>query len=170
MAPQDSQYVKSVATLDEFKEIIKTAPKVAVDFNATWCGPCKVIGPKYEALAKANPDIVFLQVDVDDAGAIAADQGITAMPTFKFFLDGEKVDALDLLGANQNKLTSAVETLNSTPSLTAAKNDRPAADAAEEPKSDDKVADAKNTEAAAAVEPPVVAADAKDAPSAAPAA
>ena len=32
---------------------------------ATWCGPCKVLAPKLEAMSKSNPDVVFLKVDVD---------------------------------------------------------------------------------------------------------
>ncbi len=39
---------------------------VVMDFNATWCGPCKRFEPIYEAAAKAHPEAVFLSIDVDE--------------------------------------------------------------------------------------------------------
>ena len=38
-----------------------------MDFTAKWCGPCKVIGPKFEAMEKDFPGVIFAKVDVDDA-------------------------------------------------------------------------------------------------------
>lgn len=46
---------------------------VVMDFNATWCGPCKRFEPIFEAAATAHPDVVFLSIDVDD-NPKAADQ------------------------------------------------------------------------------------------------
>ena len=40
--------------------------QVIVDFTATWCGPCRVIGPEFVALSTQFPSILFLKVDVDD--------------------------------------------------------------------------------------------------------
>lgn len=37
-----------------------------VDFFATWCGPCKMISPKVEALSQQETNVVFLKVDVDE--------------------------------------------------------------------------------------------------------
>lgn len=39
--------------------------QIIVDFSATWCGPCRVIGPYFEELSTAYPSLVFLKVDVD---------------------------------------------------------------------------------------------------------
>lgn len=71
---------------------------VVVDFFAQWCGPCKVIAPRIEELAAEYPDVVFLKVDVDECEDIASDYEITAMPTFVFIKNKQKVDAFS--GAN----------------------------------------------------------------------
>ena len=52
--------------LEEFRALINQDKLVVVDFHAEWCGPCKLIAPKLEALAKANPEVVFAKVNVDD--------------------------------------------------------------------------------------------------------
>lgn len=56
--------VKVVGTKKEFDEILAGAGSkaVVVDFYATWCGPCKVIAPYYEALSKEYTDVIFLKV------------------------------------------------------------------------------------------------------------
>ena len=66
-----------------------------------------MIAPKVEELAKAHEDLRFYQVDVDAAPDVAQELGIRAMPTFKFFLNGEPQD--DVVGANPAALTEAVQ-------------------------------------------------------------
>lgn len=61
----------------EFDELIKN-DKVLVDFFATWCGPCKMIGPNIEKLAEENADATVIKIDVDKHPEIAA--------VFSFFL------------------------------------------------------------------------------------
>jgi thioredoxin 1 len=53
--------------LAEFNALINTDKLVVVDFYATWCGPCKLISPKFEKLVDEYPEVVFAKVDVDDA-------------------------------------------------------------------------------------------------------
>ncbi|PFH57683.1 hypothetical protein XA68_14693 [Ophiocordyceps unilateralis] len=74
----------------QFDELLNSNSKVAVDFFAEWCGPCKVISPIFELLSTQFPEIVFLSVDVDKVEAVAQKYGIRAMPTFIMFKDGEK--------------------------------------------------------------------------------
>lgn len=50
--------VKSIEDLAEFDELIGTAKKVIVDFTATWCGPCKMIGPIFVKLAETPGGLV----------------------------------------------------------------------------------------------------------------
>ncbi|KAG7270329.1 hypothetical protein CRUP_007030 [Coryphaenoides rupestris] len=61
-----------VDDLDDFIAKLSEAGDklVVVDFTASWCGPCKVIGPKFDVMASLpeNSKVVFLKVDVDDAG------------------------------------------------------------------------------------------------------
>jgi len=100
--------VKVLGSIDEFRTAIKSGKPVVIDFWATWCGPCKAISPIFEKLSddKANADVEFYKVDVDEQGEIAQEVGITAMPTFMLFKDGEKV--ANLVGAQPQKLTDLI--------------------------------------------------------------
>lgn len=99
--------VISVQSVEEAQEKIKTCKLVVIDFFATWCGPCKIIGPKVEKMSEELPEVTFLKVDVDDCEDAAEAFGVQAMPTFKIYKDGTKVD--ELVGANEQKLRSLVE-------------------------------------------------------------
>jgi len=82
---------------------------VVVDFYATWCGPCKVIAPQIEEMAKGEFSMVkFLKVDVDECEEVAMEYKITAMPTFKFIKGGNVVD--ELMGANADRLKALINT------------------------------------------------------------
>ena len=82
--------------------------QIIVDFTATWCGPCRMIGPVFDELAGTHAGgLVFLKVDVDANAGVAAAQGVTAMPTFQVIKDGEK--AAELIGASKEKLVALVE-------------------------------------------------------------
>merc|ERR1712189_111512 len=82
------------------------AKLVVIEFHAVLCGPCKMIAPHLEEMSKTMNDVVFLKVDVDDCEDIAAKYNITAMPTFIFLKNKEKV--ADLTGANVDKLKEMV--------------------------------------------------------------
>ena len=74
-------------------EDVKKAAVAVVDFNATWCGPCKMMAPVLEQTAEALADkIEFFALDVDDNRELAAQFGIMSIPTLGFFKNGELVD------------------------------------------------------------------------------
>lgn len=75
---------------DEFNELIKKE-NVLVDFFATWCGPCKMIGPSIEKLAQENSDAVVIKVDVDKYPEIAANYSVQTIPTLIAFKNGQIV-------------------------------------------------------------------------------
>ncbi|KAJ1552188.1 Cytoplasmic thioredoxin isoenzyme 2 [Cladochytrium tenue] len=83
--------VKEVASVDEFVDAVKSGKLVVVDYFATWCGPCKMVAPKFSQLADKYPDAVFLKLDVDEFPEIAEQAGVTAMPTFQLFKEGTRV-------------------------------------------------------------------------------
>ena len=74
----------------EFSEV-KNSKFAVVDFNATWCGPCKMVGPVLEEISKDYADIKFVKVNVDDNPEIAQQYGIMSIPTMIGFKNGEKV-------------------------------------------------------------------------------
>ncbi|KAJ1851916.1 thioredoxin trx1, partial [Coemansia sp. RSA 2703] len=110
-----------VNSADEFNKLLKKYPKMAIDFKAVWCGPCKLISPAFEGHAKAQKealkadnteakdDIIFVTIDVDEVPEIAQKYNITAMPTFKFLVNGKEVD--ELIGANKGSLETKVKSL-----------------------------------------------------------
>lgn len=81
-----------------------------MDFTASWCGPCKMIGPYFEELSGKFPGVVFVKVDVDDLEDVAAECGISAMPTFHLYSNGVKVQ--ELTGADKGKLEALAKTAN----------------------------------------------------------
>jgi len=106
-----SSSVYTVEDKADFDAKLKEAGSnlVVVDFYATWCGPCKVIAPKLEEMAKSMPDVTFLKVDVDECEDIASHYGISCMPTFVFIKDGEKIK--EFSGANEDKVKEIINTL-----------------------------------------------------------
>ena len=73
-------------------EIIKTNKITIVCFHAIWCGPCRILTPTIEELARDNSDVVVGKVNVDDSGAIASEYGIRGIPALIFFKEGEIID------------------------------------------------------------------------------
>jgi len=96
---------KQVSDQAEFDELVATGP-VIIDFTATWCGPCKMIGPVFNELAEDAGNLTFIKVDVDEAEDISGKCGIKAMPTFQVWKDGKKVQ--ELVGASKEKLKALV--------------------------------------------------------------
>ncbi|CAG4960582.1 unnamed protein product [Parnassius apollo] len=80
---------------------------VVIDFMATWCGPCKMIGPKLDEMANEMADsIVVLKVDVDECEDIATEYNINSMPTFVFVKSSKKLE--EFSGANVDKLKNTI--------------------------------------------------------------
>lgn len=64
-----------------------------VDFFATWCGPCKMLGPVVEEIAKEMEGKAKVgKVDVDASPGTAGQFGVQSIPTIVFFKDGKEVD------------------------------------------------------------------------------
>jgi thioredoxin 1 len=75
------------------KEVIESGLPVLVDFWATWCGPCKMIAPVVEELAKEfDQKIKVGKVDVDENPNIAGQFGIMSIPTLMFFKNGKVME------------------------------------------------------------------------------
>ena len=78
--------------METFNEIINSNKPVLVDFYATWCGPCKVMGPVIEELGKElEGKARVLKVDVDKNQAVAGQYKVQAVPTLIIFKNGQIV-------------------------------------------------------------------------------
>jgi thioredoxin 1 len=61
---------------------------VLIDFWASWCGPCLRFGPIFERVAQEHPDAVFAKVDTEAEQELAAQYGVTSIPTLVVYRDG----------------------------------------------------------------------------------
>ena len=75
-------------TYTDFESTISGEGIVLVDFWASWCGPCRMFAPVYEAASKEHTDIVFGKVDTEAEQQLAGAARITSIPTLMAFRDG----------------------------------------------------------------------------------
>lgn len=74
---------------ENFDELIKD--KVVVDFFATWCGPCKMLGPVFEELSTEINDIKFIKVDIDEHEDLCRKYKVMSVPTLIVFDKGKEL-------------------------------------------------------------------------------
>ena len=65
---------------------------VLVDFFATWCGPCRMLGPVLEELANDRNNIKIVKIDIDESASLAKSYGIMSVPTLLLFKNGKLVN------------------------------------------------------------------------------
>lgn len=79
-------------TKDNFEqEVMKSDVPVLVDFWATWCGPCQMVGPIVEEVAGEVTDAKICKVDVDANPELARQFRVMSIPTLMVFKNGETV-------------------------------------------------------------------------------
>ena len=77
-------------TKDNFQaEVLEAKGTVLVDFWASWCGPCKMIGPIIDQIADERSDVKVCKVNVDEEQELAVQFKVMSIPTLLVFKDGE---------------------------------------------------------------------------------
>lgn len=102
--------VTGVVTEKTWEEVVKSSTvPVLVDFWAPWCGPCRMIAPLIDELAKEfKGKLLCLKLNTDESPGIATEYGIRSIPTVMIFKDGKKMDTV--IGAvPMTTLTATVE-------------------------------------------------------------
>ena len=81
-----------MATVDlpeaPFESAVTDNDIVLVDWWASWCGPCKMFAPTFEAASEKNEDVLFGKVDTEAEQRLAAAAGIQSIPTLMIFREG----------------------------------------------------------------------------------
>ena len=90
-----SEGILEVTTSNWDTEVTKAQGLVMIDFWAAWCGPCRMISPTVEELAKEySGKIKVLKLNTDENSEIASRYKIMGIPTIMFFKDGNKLDQI----------------------------------------------------------------------------
>ena len=72
------------------KEVLESKEPVLVDFNATWCGPCRMLRPILEEIAKETTTKI-VAVDIDEAEDLAATYHVFSIPCLVVFKEGKEI-------------------------------------------------------------------------------
>jgi thioredoxin 1 len=81
-----------VLTEQNFDDFVKKYPFIVIDCWAPWCGPCRMVAPAVEELAKEHKGkLVFGKLNTDENQSIAMKYNIMSIPTFLIFKDGELI-------------------------------------------------------------------------------
>ena len=75
----------------EFTELTKEG-LVLVDFYADWCGPCQMLTPILEELAKKNKELKIVKINVDEFQQLAIQNKVLSIPAIKIYRDGKLVN------------------------------------------------------------------------------
>ncbi|MEJ2696812.1 MAG: thioredoxin [Candidatus Sulfobium sp.] len=87
--------VLEVTTASWENEVLNAGGPVMIDFWAVWCGPCRIIAPTVEELAKEySGKVKVCKLNTDENPEIASRYKIMGIPTLMFFKDGQKVDQI----------------------------------------------------------------------------
>jgi thioredoxin 1 len=85
---------KKVTDASFADDVLMSDKPVIVDFWAEWCGPCKMIAPILDEIARDNEGVVIAKLNVDENPMTAANYGITSIPTMNVYKGGQIVKTI----------------------------------------------------------------------------
>lgn len=98
---------------NELNELLSEKKLVIVDFHATWCGPCKMLGPVIDELIndyQTTEGVSIVKMDVDNNIDTATKYNVRGVPTILFVKDGKEVDRM--VGyKNKHEIQTKIESL-----------------------------------------------------------
>jgi len=108
--------VRRIANVDDWEATLAQAASdnhtLIAHFSAVWCQPCKEIAPYVEALASEFPKVVFVKVDVEEAGEVAQAVGIRLLPSFVAYHDGKPCEVDQVVGPERAALRTLVKNVS----------------------------------------------------------
>ena len=79
-----------VITAENFQaEVLQSEKPVLIDFWATWCGPCMMLGPSVADIAREHPELKVCKINVDEQPAVASAFGVSSIPMIAVIKDGK---------------------------------------------------------------------------------
>ncbi|QIX61623.1 thioredoxin family protein [Hymenobacter lutimineralis] len=100
------------ATDADFRQLLDSNEKVVVKYYADWCGNCRLFSPKYKRLSEAeqNQDIAFLDVNAETSPEARKLAGVSTLPFFAIFKDGELLDTVS--ASKEEAVANLINRLN----------------------------------------------------------
>ena len=73
------------------KEVLEKKGKILADFNANWCGPCKMLKPILEEISASNDSVEIVSINIDESEELAEKYNIFSIPCLILFENGKEI-------------------------------------------------------------------------------